>query len=55
MITRIWYYLREVAWTAVLSVVFSVASIVATVLGYPELALPLVGTGIALAVVSTRA
>lgn len=55
MFRRIWYFLREVAWTAVLAVAFSVAGLALAVLGYGELGLTAVGTGITLAVVSTRA
>ena len=52
---RLWYSLREVAWTAVLSVALSAVGIVLAFIGYPEVAIPVTGAAIALAVVSTRA
>lgn len=55
MFRRIWYFLREVAWTAVLAVAFSVVGIGLAVVGFTEVGLAVVGAGITLAVVSTRA
>jgi hypothetical protein len=52
---RLWYSLREVAWTAVLSVTLSAVGIVLAFIGYPDISLPITGAAIALAVVSTRA
>ena len=55
MMRKVWYFLREVAWTTIIAIVFGVAGIALAVLGYGDIALPVVGTGLILSVISLRA
>jgi hypothetical protein len=56
MMKRVWYFLREVAWTAVVSLLLAIGAIVVALLGYDaELVLSLGLGAIALGVISTRA
>lgn len=52
---RLWYFLRDVAWSAVIAVALGLGGVALAVLGYGDIGLTVVGTGIALSVVSTRA
>ena len=44
MFRRIWFWLREVVWTAVIAVAFALCAVTLSVLGYGDIALA-VGLG----------
>lgn len=51
---KIWYWMREIVWTAVLSAVLVVCAVVLEVLGFHELALILVIGAVPFALLSMR-
>ena len=54
MMRRLWYWLREVVWVAVIAVALAVVGIVLAVLGWWELALVVTGAGIIFSLLSIR-
>ena len=54
MLRRMWYFLREVIWTAVVAVVLAVCAVVLAVMGLGDVALAVGLAGVTFSVLSTR-